>query len=108
MVLEVVAALNHSVDIAIGIRNDDLEGTEELSTAEVEIVNEFFKTDLNSCGLVRPINFRNVMRNRQRLSSEEKLGAWNFHNRINMTLDAFVIPSKNGANSEVIQSTTFG
>lgn len=52
MVLEVVAAFNYSIDVTVTIGNNHLEGTEEFSTAEIEIVDELFKTDLNGCGFI--------------------------------------------------------
>lgn len=37
MMREIVAAADDSIDILISIRNDQLEGTEELLTAELEV-----------------------------------------------------------------------
>ena len=60
---KVITALDHSINILICIRNNNLEWTKEFSAAKVEILDKLLETYLNCSWLIGSINFRNVVLN---------------------------------------------
>jgi hypothetical protein len=55
MMTEVIAAANYCINLFVSIRNNYLERAKKLSTAKLEILNKFFKRDLDGSGLVASV-----------------------------------------------------
>ena len=108
MMTKVIAALDDRINILIWVRNNDLEGTKELSAAKVKVVDELGKTHLNSSWLIWSIDIRNVVLDWKRFSSKKNLRSRDTCTLVNMLLNSFVIPSNNWSASQIIKLTFFG
>lgn len=102
MVGEIVTAANNSIDILISVWHNQLEGTEELLTAKLEVGQELTQWHIHSSGLVCAINLRDGVIC-EWFSTKAQLSSWNGEHLVDMILDALVVPSEHWPNSQVLQ-----
>jgi hypothetical protein len=98
-VWQTVHNLNHSVYVVVAVLNNNLEWSKELSCQEVSLLlaAEVLERDLDGSWLIRAINRGNGVI-LKRNTTKQKLGAFKFEDSVNVGLDSFVVPGKNGHN----------
>jgi hypothetical protein len=105
---EVIAAIDDGVDVLITIRNNNLERAKKFLAAELEILDELFDADLNCSGLIGAVDFRDVVLDWKRFSSEKQFRSRDLQDLIDVVLDSLVVPGQHRANSQIIKFATLG